>query len=145
MKKLKHTNMKKFKHRRSLIENPMETIRPREFPFVHSIQTNDERRVYTFHPRKDMRFYIVVEFPIQDYGEPLIEVAGEKIEPEILKSAIDFVCRNEMNFSEVFEDSFVPEIKRLEVGEKQFQELNTYAQSKSELDDKPIQTHADRQ
>lgn len=123
--------MKKHKMKKVLV-NPLDEFTghfpPRgehfTFPFLHSIQTNDERRVYTFRPSAKELFQIVVEFPLPDYGEITVEIAGEKINPDKLRAAITLVEKNEMSFNVALEESgdvLLP--RNTQISEKAFKKL----------------------
>ncbi len=116
--------MKKILTRRPREEFGLSRIEQFNFPFVHSINTDDERRVYTFIPTIKEKFKIAVQFPLTEYGEINVEIIGKKINPNILGAAITFVERNEMFFSQAFDTSrdSLPR-ESFEISEKAFQDL----------------------
>ena len=101
-----------------MVNNPR---RMREYPFVRTIETEITKRIYTFCPKKDREFKIVLNFPIDlDEGNS-ISVVGENINPQQLKDAVSFVEKNERQFVDAFyssktETHFIP----MEINEENF-------------------------
>ncbi len=113
--------------KRLAMNNPIPAIPVRRlvFPFVHRIESSDAERTYTFAPTKQTQFQIAVVFPLADADEIKVRVIGDVLNRELAK-AMEFVERNEAEFSEAFYcslgDSYAPKPPR-KIGETEFQKL----------------------